>query len=149
MLALAVAYQTVEPLTAFLDNVLFDKATSGSGVERMSWNTQAWQNFLDTWMIGAGIGSVRASNWLLGTLASLGLVGTLVYLGFLWSFSRLPAHSSNRDRDAVIRSLKAGCLAMFLSAMLTTATPDLGVFFFALAGLASGLSRGGVLGESV
>lgn len=144
---LLVAYQTVEPLTSFLDNVLFDKADSSSGIERMSWNTQAWQNFLDTWTMGAGIGSVRASNWLLACLASIGLIGTMIFLAFLVSLARLPSVSRNRDRDAVIRALKAGCLAMFLSAMLTTATPDLGVFFFALAGLAAGLARGGQMEE--
>jgi hypothetical protein len=144
-LALVVAYQTIDPLTAYLDNVLFDKASSDSGVERMSWNTQAWQNFLDTWMMGAGIGSVRASNWLLGCLASIGLIGTGLFLGFLLSLARLPSTGLMEDRDAIIRALKAGCLAMFMSAMLTTATPDLGVFFFALAGLAAGLSRGGQL----
>jgi len=141
--ALIVAYETVEPLTDYLDTVLFDKATSDSGVERMGWNTQAWQNFLDTWTLGAGIGSVRASNWLLGCLSSIGLVGTAIFLMFLSSLASAPSISADRDRMAVIRALKAGCLAMFLSAMLTTATPDLGVFFFVLAGLCAGLSRGG------
>ena len=97
--------------------------------------------------MGAGIGSVRASNWLLACLASIGLIGTMIFLAFLVSLARLPSVSRNRDRDAVIRALKAGCLAMFLSAMLTTATPDLGVFFFALAGLAAGLARGGQMEE--
>lgn len=149
LLAIFTAYQTVESLSAFLDTVLFEKADSSSGVERMRWNTYAWQNFLDTWLLGAGIGSVRASNWLLACLASIGLIGTLVFLGFLYTLARLPATSQMPERDAIIRALKAGCLAMFLSAMLTTATPDLGVFFFALAGLAAGLSRGGQIQSDV
>jgi hypothetical protein len=45
----------------------------------------------------------------------------------------------------VVTALQAGCLAMLLSALLTHATPDLGLFFFALAGLAAGLSRGATL----
>jgi len=148
-LVLFVAYQTIQPLTAFLNNALFDKIDSSSGVERMSWNSHAWQNFLDTWFMGAGIGAVRASNWLLASLASIGVIGTGIYLGFLISLARLPALSDIPERDAVIRALRAGCFAMFLSAMLTTATPDLGVFFFALAGLAAGLARGGNMAKPV
>ncbi len=143
LIGLFLAYQTVDALSAYLDNVLFNKVGSASGLERMSWNSQAWQNFLDTWLMGAGIGSVRASNWLLASLASLGLIGTGFFLGFLASLAGLPSNNNFPDQDAVIPALKAGCLAMFLSSMLTTSTPDLGVFFFALAGLATGLSRGG------
>jgi hypothetical protein len=110
LLAIFTAYQTIEPLTAFLDSASFDKADSSSGVERMRWNTHAWQSFLDTWLMGAGIGSVRASNWLLACPASIGLIGTSLFLGFLYTLARLPSISQTPKRDAVIRALKAGCL---------------------------------------
>ena len=76
----------------------------------MRWNTHAWQSFLDTWLMGAGIGSVRASNWLLACPASIGLIGTSLFLGFLYTLARLPSISQTPKRDAVIRALKAGCL---------------------------------------
>ncbi len=142
-LLLFAGYQLVDPISQYFDEILFNKIQSSSGVERSSWNAQAWQNFRDTWGLGAGLGSVRASNWLLASLASIGLIGTALYLAFLVSVMRLPARSENLSRDACISGLKSGCLAMLISAMLTSATPDLGIFFFALAGLATGLSRGG------
>ncbi|NOX40225.1 MAG: hypothetical protein GXP05_06845 [Alphaproteobacteria bacterium] len=142
------SYQLVDSISQYFDEILFDKVRSSSGVERSSWNAQAWQNYRDTWGLGAGLGSVRASNWLLASLASVGLIGTGLYLAFLVSVMRLSTCSENFNRDACISSLKSGCLAMLMSAMLTSATPDLGIFFFALAGLATGLSRGGEI-ESI
>ncbi|KKM00294.1 hypothetical protein LCGC14_1805890, partial [marine sediment metagenome] len=144
-LVIFASYQLVDPVTAFFDRALFDKLSTESGVERMSWNAQAWQNFLDTMTLGAGMGSVRASNWLLAALACLGLVGTGLYLSFLGSVLRQPARSGDARADATVMGLKAACVAMFINALLTAASPNLGVFFFCLAGLATGLARGGNL----
>lgn len=144
-LAIASAYQLDEQVTAYLDRSLFDKLTTQSGIERTSWNAQAFQNFLDTLGMGAGLGSVRASSWFMACLGSMGVIGTALFVLFLWQVVRSPVSPERNERDAVITALKSGCAAMFISAMLTHPTPDLGIFFFMLAGAAAGLSRGGVL----
>ncbi len=144
-LAIFAAYQLVQPFADFLDKALLDKMGSSSGVERMSWNSQAMVNFSDTLSFGAGLGSVRASSWLAACLGSIGLIGTGCYIAFLISLLRLPCPPEPQLRDSTLRGLKSACLAVLFSAMLTHATPDLGVIFFALAGLAAGLSRGAVL----
>lgn len=143
-LVIASSYQMLSPFRAFMDRALFTKLDGDSGVERMSWNAQALVNFAETWGLGAGLGSVRASNWLVATLGSMGLIGTGLFLAFVLHVLVLPARGS--DPAAVtVRSLRAACLALLVSAMLTAATPDLGLAFFAFAGLATGLSRGTVL----
>ena len=139
---LAVAYQTVPEFAAYLDRLLFNKLTSSSGVERMSWNMQALRNFADTWAIGTGLGSVRASNWLVACLASLGLLGTGLYLVFIASVFRAAPPERLGETAVVARALKMGCLALLAQAMLTTATPNLELGFFAMAGLAVGLAAG-------
>ena len=144
-LAVVSAYTLVEPVTAFLDRALFSKLETDSGVERMSWNAQALENFSDTLGLGAGLGSVRASSWFAACLGSLGAFGTALYLAFLASLAAAPARTGDAERDATILAVKAACLALWLQAMLTLPTPDLGIFFFCLAGLIAGLSRGGVL----
>lgn len=144
-IAIYTSYQLVDPVTAFLDRAIFDKLETSSGIERMSWNTQAFKNFTDTMLIGAGLGSVRASNWLIASLGSIGLIGTLLYLTFLSSLVRLPTSPDTPETAAVVTALKSACFAIFIAALLTSATPNLGVFFFTLAGLAAGLSRGAVL----
>jgi hypothetical protein len=143
ILAALASYELVEPVTRYLDDVLFNKLSSDSGVERASWNERAWINFTETWGIGAGLGALRASNWFLACLGSIGAAGTAVFLAFLYTFAAAPSATGQADRDALIRACKSGGLAMFLSALLTTPTPDLGVFFFALAGMGIGLARGG------
>jgi len=142
------SYQMVEPVTAFFDDILFDKMESDSGVERMSWNTQALTNFRDTWGLGAGLGSVRASNWLIACLGSIGALGTALFVAFLTAFLLSPPGPAGDARHGSIRGAKAGVFAMLSSAVLTHSTPDLGLFIFALAGAATGLSRAAT-GESV
>ena len=139
------AYQLVDPVTAYLDRALFEKLEGSSGVERMGWNAQAYLNFLETWMMGAGLGSMRASNWLLACLGSIGLIGTGLFTAFLGATALLREGGEDPERAVVIQALKAACLAQFCAAMLILATPDLGILFFGLAGRAAGLVRGGRL----
>jgi hypothetical protein len=145
LLAVLVSYMLVPAVEAFLDRALFKKLSTSSGVERMSWNAQALRNLLDTWLVGAGLGSVRASSWLAASLGSLGVVGTLLSLRFLWSLVATPRSTGAAGRDAVVRALRYACLALFLQALLTKSTPNLGIVFFAFAGLLTGLTRGATL----
>ncbi|WP_371154043.1 hypothetical protein [Jannaschia sp. 2305UL9-9] len=144
--AIFAAYEVVEPIQAFLDRALFNKLEGDSGVERFSWNAQALTNFRDTWGLGAGLGSVRASSWPIAVLASLGIVGGVCYALFLFSLL-FGAGAWRRDLpDMVVAdSARVGCIAFLVSAVLTTATPDLGLTFYAFAGIAAGLSRGRIL----
>jgi len=142
LLALFAAYEFAAPVTAFLDRALFDKLATESGVERLSWTMQALRNFSDTFTFGAGLGSVRASNWLAASLGSIGLIGTALYLAFLGQIAALPPSRGDARLDVALGALKAACLALLIEALLTGSTPNLGVTFFTFAGLAAGLSRG-------
>ena len=120
----------------FFDRVLFSKLDSDSAIERGSWNTQALRNFLDTWMIGAGLGSVRASNFLVALLSSIGLAGTVLYAGFLYTFARSRYRGLSDESAAVAQGCRAACLILVLKAFITKSTPDLEVPFFLYAGVA-------------
>ncbi|MEM9248490.1 MAG: hypothetical protein AAGB05_07315 [Pseudomonadota bacterium] len=145
---LFLAYHAVPAVRDFLDISLFNKLDSASGVERTSWNAQAWRNFLDTYGIGAGLGSVRASSWPMATLGSIGVLGTALYLAFLGSVAAAP-RGADPLRAALIGALKMACLALLMVALLTKSTPDLEVPFFLLAGVLVGLSRGAALERRV
>lgn len=96
--------------------------------------------------MGAGLGSVRASSWIMATLASLGIIGTSLFVLFIASVLYSPkTRRITDDRLIVVRALRSACIALLISANLTGATPDLGLFFFAFAGLAAGLNRGVIL----
>jgi len=141
MILIYAAYELVEPVTAFLNESLFDKLGSDSGVERMSWNAQALRNLTDTWMVGAGLGSARASNWLLSSLGSIGLPGTALFVAFLIAVLRMEVRPQGSQTEFVVSALKWGCVATLATEVLIASTPNLGVFFFAMAGLATGLAR--------
>jgi hypothetical protein len=137
------AYTFLPPVEAFLDRALFDKLDGASGVERASWNAQALTNFVETWGLGAGLGSVRASSWAVAVLASLGLVGAFLYAGFLATLLAPRGAWRGRDpRASVADATRAGCAAMLVSGVLTLPTPDLSLAFYAFAGIAAGLARG-------
>lgn len=70
----------VRALSDFVNATILSKADSASGVERSSFNTQAFTNFLDTYGIGVGLGSIRVSSFVMVVLASFGVPGTVFYV---------------------------------------------------------------------
>lgn len=136
------AYDTQPAVTDFIDRVLLDKLSSTSGAERARWNAQAWANFRDTWTLGTGLGSVRASNWLLALLASTGIAGTVLMLAFVHRLLRRqpPAGAGSTEIARVVLALKYGCAAFVIRAMVTKPTPNLEIIFFLFAGLIAGLT---------
>ncbi|SFQ57090.1 hypothetical protein [Donghicola eburneus] len=135
---------TLNPiLSGMLDEILLTKMSSDSGVERMMWNTQALTAMIDTYGLGAGIGSVRASSFLYACLGNIGIVGTALYLVFIAQFLLARPPKSERDTHtaAVIAGLQASCIGFLIQAMMSAPYPNLDVVFFAHAGLAMGLLR--------
>jgi hypothetical protein len=133
-------YELVPAFTDFIDRSLLNKLSSDSGVERMSWNAQALRNFADTWTLGAGLGSVRASQWLVACLATTGLVGTAFILVFLYRlFTATMPPGTDRATVGIVSALKWGCAGFLMRALVTYSTPNLDIAFFVMAGLSTGL----------
>lgn len=134
------AYSMVPSVTEFVDRSLLDKLSSTSGVERMSWNAQAFRNFLDTWLLGAGFGSVRASNWLLASLASVGLPGTVLFLAFYFRLFTADTTRQDAATARLVTAFKMGCLAFAMRSLVVHGSPNLGYGFFVFAGVVQGLT---------
>jgi hypothetical protein len=118
----------------------FEKASSESGVERGSWNAQAITNVIDTYGFGVGIGSTRASSWVLAVLASLGIPGAICYFGFIVAV--LFAPTAQDPFAAKVQSAAASaCFALLIVASIGGAFVDLGLPFFMLAAFALGTRR--------
>jgi hypothetical protein len=122
-----------------LDTLIFNKLSSDSGVERTGWNRQALVNFVETFGLGAGIGSLRASSFLVAVLASIGIIGAITYGAFLVCVL-LGWKPYRRDDDLFVEAAQAGarsaCLAYFVAASVAGSFVDLGLVFFAFAALA-------------
>lgn len=115
---------------------ILNKMQSSSGIERSSWNQQAWSNFLDTYGVGVGLGSARASSYLLVLLSNVGVIGTLFFFIFLLRLFRSdPLYPLSADR-AVVRASKQAVLAGLIGASLSGTVFDLGILFYAFAAAA-------------
>lgn len=66
-----------------LQEVLFNKLDSDSGVERNGWNEMALEAYDSNRLTGVGLGNARASSFALCLLAETGLIGTIIYLLYL------------------------------------------------------------------
>jgi hypothetical protein len=125
-------------MKSLLDELVFNKLSTDSGVERSSWNRQGMQNFFDTFGFGVGNGSARTSSFAVAVLASLGIIGSLLLSMFLISmiFGRNRFGGDPLD-DAYRRAAKSACIAWLISASVSGALVDLGLPFYAFAALAS------------
>jgi hypothetical protein len=123
-----------------LNTVLLTKLSSSSGVERTAWNAQAMVNFFDTYAIGSGIGSLRASSFPVAVLGSMGMAGAVLYAAFL-STVVVDTGAAPPDGDwistAMQKAARSACLALLIAASFTSAFVDLGLQFFVLAALGS------------
>ncbi len=127
----------VTRVAEFFEVTVFNKLQSSSGIERSSWNEQAWSNFLNTYGAGVGLGSARASTFPLVLLSNVGAIGTLLFLVFLSSvFLGIRPNRALRVA-AVPRAARQAVLAGLISASVSAAVFDLGVAFYALAAAAT------------
>ncbi|WP_199275540.1 hypothetical protein [Sinorhizobium americanum] len=134
---------TAEAVKQFLDEILFSKADSQSGRERMTWNAAAYQTFLDTSGLGAGLGSARASSYLLVLLSNVGILGTTAFCLFVAATlgSRMPrASEGNGETASLVRAAKAGLVAGLTTSLVSGTVYDLGLTFYILAGSISALT---------
>jgi O-antigen ligase len=100
------------------DSVFINKVDSESYRERSLWNDLALQSAKDTYYMGAGWGSVRASSFICSLLGGIGLPGTLLFFYFLYRLAR-PALSPRRyaHYDLYDRSLFAIAVMMVALAL--------------------------------
>jgi hypothetical protein len=119
-----------------LDNLLFNKLSTSSGIERSNWNSQAIRNFIDTFGFGAGNGSVRASSFPVAVISSLGVIGSTTYALFLVPV--LFGQNGTSDTTMVVyqNAARSACFAWLIAASLSGGFIDLGLSFFAFAALA-------------
>jgi hypothetical protein len=139
----ALELEATRPLDRFVRATLLDKAASGSGQERAMWNAQAFRNFLDTYWLGVGLGSARASSFLLVLLSNLGIFGSTVFALFALNVCRAPYQEralTSPEDFAVRKAASDATLAALIGALVAVGMFDLGVSFYMFAAAASSFS---------
>ena len=122
-----------------IDESLLSKATTDSAIERGAWNAQAWQVFQETHWLGAGIGSTRASNYLLVLLSNLGAIGFGLFALFVVRITaaRMSPLMVSKEERAIVWSARIGILTALVPALLVGTVYDLGTLFYGLVGVAA------------
>ena len=137
----AVRPDILEGLTEFLDMSVTSKLTSDSGEERSEWNMRGIETILNSYGLGAGLGSVRTSSFLIGLPANVGLVGTLLFAAFFARIFKPPrgpdVGAAQNQSEQIAAGARSACFGILLAACASGGTADLGIMFFIFAGLAS------------
>lgn len=123
----------------FFGVTLVRKLESSSGLERGSWNLQAWYNFVDVYGIGTGLGSARASSYPLVLLSNVGVLGSALFLAFVLRLF-LDAQATGDvapDEAATARAARRAVLAALIAATISAVVFDLGLAFYAFAAAAA------------
>jgi hypothetical protein len=131
-----------------LDTFFFNKLSTASGVERSAWNRQSIQSFFDTYGFGVGNGSSRASSFPVAALASLGIVGVIPFILFFLSLFIGRGTVADPIDDAARQAARAMTLACLISGTVSAALIELGLIFYAFAGLAGSDGTGSRLWKS-
>lgn len=140
--AVALTQQLWPELSFWLDDtatvLFFEKLGSASGIERSLWNTYGWEAFLKTWMLGAGVGSIRTSSFPIAILANTGLPGLILILTFFAILLRpLWGSKASDPAPAVAKAAAFACIAAMLPAITAGTSVVLGLQFATLAALAT------------
>jgi hypothetical protein len=64
-----------------------------------------------------------------------------LFIAWLIAVFRMRVVPRGSEAEMTVTALKWGCVATIVTELLIASTPNIGVFFFAMAGLATGLAR--------
>jgi hypothetical protein len=138
--------QTFDPVVQLFESMVLNKATSASAEARFHWNAQSMQAFYDTFGLGVGLGSSRASSWLVAVLSQLGIPGTLLMASLVGVLLRdmIAAKPQHVDRRtlALVSGARASALASLAGASVSGAFADPGLLFFISLAVVDACRRG-------
>jgi hypothetical protein len=112
----------VDTFADLLDNMVFKKHLSSSGQERGYWNSQSMRAFFETYGLGIGMGSSRASSWAVAVLSQIGIIGALGFAVLLVAVWRAPAMvplSVRLPNGAALADLAYGMRATVMASLFT------------------------------
>jgi hypothetical protein len=128
----------LDALTNYFSIVIGKKLTSESGIIRAGMNAQAIQSFFDTYGLGTGMGSNRASSFALVLISNLGWVGTLLFSLFIYTaVAGRERHQLPKEDAVIVLGARHAVIANLIAACVSSVVFDLGVLFYILAAAAT------------
>lgn len=125
---LIAAPRLLDPVIARIDLLIFDKVDSSSFEERNFWTRISLEAGLASHLLGVGVGSTRASNAAVSVFASTGLLGALLYYGFvLQSLLRPIGAGVSSFARGMAQAARWSIGPTFVMGLLIGTSPDFGV----------------------
>lgn len=125
----------LDPVYAMVDGLIFEKTKSASYAERTMWTRIGWHAFLDTAGMGAGLGSIRVSNWAVSILGSTGLFGAMLMFGFIAQQLLTMPRRASKELAVFATALKLSLLPTLSMYLVVATIPDIGVGVASVLGL--------------
>lgn len=143
----------IDPFVEFLYSATFNKAQSASGIERGYWNERSMDAFMATYGVGIGLGSARASSWVVAVVSQLGVIGSLL-IGALALFIVRGMHGVKRTGDAeelviIANSVRASALAGIAALSLIGGNADPGIVFLIAVAVIAACRQAAFQGQPV
>ncbi len=132
--ALAISQAVPAGLYDVLDLTL-RKGDSASAIERGIMNAQAWRNFIETSGLGVGLGSARASSFLLVILSNIGVLGALLFSIFVLQLLAPGTSDGVRMRQIAWSMARGMALAMLVVDCISGGVFDLTAKFYIICGV--------------
>lgn len=144
MLAMVLANDSaLDSFTRLLEGSIVEKASSSSAAERFYWNYKSLMAFVDTGGLGVGLGSSRASSWMIAVLSQLGAFGAIALGMLTWQLLK-PAVPQNPPHElieiaATCQGIRSAAFASLVAMLISGGNADPGLLFFmSLAALIAG-----------
>jgi hypothetical protein len=142
----------IDPFVDFLYNATFEKSQSASGIARAYLNERSMDAFMATHGIGIGLGSARASSWLVAVLSQLGVIGFSM-IGVLALFIVRGMRGVKRTTDTmeliiIANSVRASALAGIAASSLMGGNADPGIIFMIAVAVIAGCRQAAFQGTA-
>jgi hypothetical protein len=124
----------LDPLWHLFDTMVLDKPSSSSAVERTYWNYRSLETLYETSGFGIGLGSSRASSWVIAVISQFGIIGSLM-IGYLTleifrGGQLCRADGLDLETRVTARSMRAASIASLTTATISGSGADPGIIFF-------------------
>ena len=136
--------ELIDRISAMLDQMVWHKLRTESGIERSSWTAQAWLNFKQTHFLGAGLGSARSSSYPVTVLANVGIPGAVMLAMFLRRMHAPVAVALTGVDEAVRQAAKRALWTALLGLTVSGSVMDTGPMFYVYAAGVAGPFLGGL-----
>ncbi|MFM1814586.1 MAG: hypothetical protein RLZ98_1281, partial [Pseudomonadota bacterium] len=136
VLLLALMPLMAERIADISDRLLFEKFDTASGIERSLWNEYGMKALWDSYLLGAGAGSIRTSSFTIAVLANTGIIGFALMSMYLLGMARAGlAPAANGGYGAYAAAAGWAMIANLTVAAVAGGSMDLGLAFFVFSGV--------------